>query len=50
LQYGLFKVADKSYPVRGYDLSNISFIQGNTGWIVFDPLISMEPPRPPMIW
>ena len=28
--------------MRGYDLSNITFVQGNTGWIVFDPLISAE--------
>ena len=42
LQYGLFKVADGIYQVRGYDLSNITFVQGQTGWIVFDPLISAE--------
>lgn len=39
---GLFKVTDGIYQVRGYDLSNITFIQGDTGWIVFDPLISQE--------
>jgi alkyl sulfatase BDS1-like metallo-beta-lactamase superfamily hydrolase len=42
MQHGLFKVTDKIYQVRGYDLSNITFVQGNTGWIVFDPLISTE--------
>lgn len=42
LQYGLFKVTDRIYQVRAYDLSNITFIQGDTGWIVFDPLISVE--------
>jgi len=42
MQYGLFKVTDGIYQVRGFDLSNISFIQGRTGWIVFDPLISPE--------
>lgn len=42
MKHGLFKVADKIYQVRGYDLSNITFIQGNTGWIVLDPLISAE--------
>ena len=42
MQYGLFKVTDRIYQVRGYDLSNISFVQGDTGWIVFDPLISIE--------
>ncbi|MBY7909303.1 MBL fold metallo-hydrolase [Vibrio fluvialis] len=39
---GLFEVTDGIYQVRGYDLSNITFIKGNTGWIVFDPLISRE--------
>ena len=40
--HGLFKVTDRIYQIRGYDLSNITFIQGDTGWIVFDPLISAE--------
>lgn len=39
---GLFEVTDGIYQVRGYDLSNITFIKGETGWIVFDPLISQE--------
>ena len=30
------------YQVRGLDLSNISFIEGDTGIIVIDPLISTE--------
>lgn len=36
VQYGLYEVVDGIYQVRGYDLSNITFIRGNTGWIVFD--------------
>jgi alkyl sulfatase BDS1-like metallo-beta-lactamase superfamily hydrolase len=28
---GLFKVSDRIYQVRGYDISNITFIQGDTG-------------------
>ena len=40
--YGLFKVTDRVYQVRGFDLSNITFSQGDTGWIVFDPLMSTE--------
>ncbi|MDD6181001.1 MAG: alkyl sulfatase dimerization domain-containing protein [Desulfovibrionaceae bacterium] len=40
--HGLFKVSDDIYQVRGYDISNITFIRGRTGWIVFDPLISVE--------
>jgi alkyl sulfatase BDS1-like metallo-beta-lactamase superfamily hydrolase len=35
-------VTDRIHQVRGFDLSNITFIQGDTGWIVFDPLISVE--------
>ncbi len=45
MQYGLFKVTDNIYQVRGYDLSNITFVKGDTGWIVFDPLISTETAR-----
>lgn len=45
MNYGLFKVVDRIYQVRGYDLSNITFIQGDTGWIVFDPLVSPETAR-----
>ena len=40
--YGLFEVTDSIYQVRGYDISNITFVRGETGWIVFDPLISVE--------
>ena len=31
--------------MRGYDLANISFIKGDTGWIVFDPLTAQETAR-----
>lgn len=40
--HGLFKVTERIYQVRGYDLSVMSFIEGDTGWIVIDPLISTE--------
>lgn len=40
MSYGLYKVTDRIYQVRGYDLANISFIKGDTGWIVFDPLLT----------
>lgn len=39
---GLFEVTDGIYQVRGYDMTNITFIRGNTGWIVVDPLMSVE--------
>jgi len=40
--YGLYEVIPGIYQVRGFDLSNISFVRGKTGWIVFDPLVSQE--------
>lgn len=43
MAYGLFEVLpDQIYQVRGYDLANITFIKGDTGWIVFDPLTAKE--------
>ena len=39
---GLYEVVEGIYQVRGFDLSNISFIEGDTGVIVIDPLISTE--------
>ncbi len=43
MAYGLYEVVpDRIYQVRGFDLANISFIKGDTGWIVFDPLTAKE--------
>ncbi|MEV0650807.1 alkyl sulfatase dimerization domain-containing protein [Phytomonospora sp. NPDC050363] len=42
---GLFEVIEGIYQVRGLDLSNISFIEGDTGVIVVDPLLSVETAR-----
>ena len=39
---GLFEVTDRIYQVRGYDLSVMSLIEGDSGVIVIDPLISRE--------
>jgi alkyl sulfatase BDS1-like metallo-beta-lactamase superfamily hydrolase len=41
-QHGLFKVTDRIYQVRGYDLSNLSIIEGETGYIVVDPLLTAK--------
>jgi len=41
-KHGLFKVAEGIYQVRSFDLSNVTFIEGKTGWIVVDPLITRE--------
>lgn len=40
--YGLFEVMDGIYQVRGYDMSNLTLIESDNGWIAFDPLISVE--------
>jgi alkyl sulfatase BDS1-like metallo-beta-lactamase superfamily hydrolase len=42
---GLFKVTDRVYQVRGFDISNMDIIEGDTGLIVVDPLISEEVAR-----
>ena len=43
MAYGLYEVLPgKIYQVRGYDLANITFIKGKTGWIIFDPLTVKE--------
>ena len=41
-KYGLFKVTDGIYQVRGYDMANITFIEGDTGWIIFDTSMTVE--------
>jgi alkyl sulfatase BDS1-like metallo-beta-lactamase superfamily hydrolase len=41
-QVGLFKVSDKIYQLRGFDLANMTLIEGDNGWIVIDPLTSRE--------
>ncbi len=46
--YGLFEVTDGIYQVRGYDMANLTVIAGNSGWIVFDPLMSVECSRAAM--
>jgi len=39
---GLFKVTDGVYQIRGFDLANMSLIEGKKGWIIIDPLLSPE--------
>jgi len=39
---GLFEVTEGIYQVRGMDISNVTFVAGDTGWIVIDPLTSQE--------
>lgn len=40
--YGLFEVCENIYQIRGYDMANLTLIRGDSGWIVFDPLMSVE--------
>jgi alkyl sulfatase BDS1-like metallo-beta-lactamase superfamily hydrolase len=40
--HGLFQVTDGMYQVRGFDISNMTIIEGKTGLIIIDPLISAE--------
>ena len=40
--HGLFEVTEGVYQLRGYDLANMSLIEGQTGWIVVDPLTAKE--------
>lgn len=39
---GLFKVTDRIWQVRGFDVANITFVRGDKGWIVIDPLTATE--------
>jgi len=39
---GLFKVADGIYQLRGFDIANMTLIEGKTGWIIVDALTCRE--------
>jgi alkyl sulfatase BDS1-like metallo-beta-lactamase superfamily hydrolase len=43
MSHGLFKVTEGVYQVRGFDISNVTFIEGETGYVVIDPLTTAEP-------
>jgi alkyl sulfatase BDS1-like metallo-beta-lactamase superfamily hydrolase len=45
---GLYQVVDRLYQVRNADLSNLTIVEGDSGLIVFDPLISVETARASM--
>lgn len=44
-KHGLFRVSDRVFQVRGFDLSVMTVIRGDTGYILVDPLISAETAR-----
>lgn len=41
-RHGLFKVAEHVWQVRGFDIANITFVEGAHGWIVIDTLSNVE--------
>ena len=41
-EHGLFKVTEGVWQVRGFDGSNMTVVNGNSGWIVIDPLMAKE--------
>jgi linear primary-alkylsulfatase len=45
MNHGLFQVTDRIYQIRGFDISNMTIIEGDRGVIVIDPLISTEVAR-----
>src|SRR5260370_11466786 len=45
LANGLFKVTDRLYQLRGFDISNMTVIEGDTGLILIDPLTTAEVAR-----
>ncbi len=40
--HGLFKVTEGVYQLRGFDLANMTLIEGESGWTVVDPLTTKE--------
>jgi alkyl sulfatase BDS1-like metallo-beta-lactamase superfamily hydrolase len=42
---GLFKVCERLYQVRGFDISNMTIIEGDSGLILIDPLTTAEVAR-----
>ncbi len=42
LNSGIFKVTDRIYQVRGFDLANMNLVRGDTGWIIIGCLTSTE--------
>jgi len=45
LANGLFKVTERLYQLRGFDLANMTIIEGERGLIVIDPLTTAEAAR-----
>lgn len=41
-EHGLYQLTDRIYQVRGFDLTNMTLIRGDRGWIIIDPLTTVE--------
>jgi alkyl sulfatase BDS1-like metallo-beta-lactamase superfamily hydrolase len=41
-KHGLYALTDNVWQVRGFDVSNMTVIKGQTGWIIIDPLTSRD--------
>ncbi|MDJ0620461.1 MAG: alkyl sulfatase dimerization domain-containing protein [Calothrix sp. MO_192.B10] len=42
MQHGLYEVKPGIYQLRGYDLAEMTLVEGDNGWILIDPLTSNE--------
>lgn len=42
LYHGLYEVTDGIYQIRSFDLANMTLIKGDTGWLIIDPLGSVQ--------
>lgn len=40
--YGLFEVTPGIFQIRGYDVTNMTFVQSDNGWIIIDPMSNVE--------
>jgi alkyl sulfatase BDS1-like metallo-beta-lactamase superfamily hydrolase len=45
MQHGLYEVVPGIYQIRGYDISEMTLVEGKKGWILIDPLTSNEPAK-----
>jgi alkyl sulfatase BDS1-like metallo-beta-lactamase superfamily hydrolase len=45
MHHGLFQVTERIYQIRGFDVSNMTILEGERGIVVIDPLISTETAR-----
>jgi len=50
MNYGLYEVMPGIWQVRGFDLANVTFIRGETGWIVFDTATTVETARAALVF